>query len=89
MAVNSLVELAPHDEMVQEVMADHVARMRESLLATVKDAQAAGQISSARPAELITGMLMTFMAGLGTTMRGELSNAAAHDLLEAQLEALF
>ena len=88
MAINSLVELAPHDAKVQKIMADHIERMRGSLEETVADAQAAGQIGQDRPAGLITAMLFTFMAGIGTTMRGQLSKPEAHDLLNAQLEAL-
>ena len=88
MAINSLVELAPHDAKVQKIMADHIERMRGSLEETVADAQAAGQIGQDRPAALITAMLFTFMAGIGTTMRGQLSKPEAHDLLNAQLEAL-
>lgn len=88
MAINSLVELAPHDPEVQEIMADHIQRMRSSLEETVAGAQAAGQIGQGRPAELISAMLTTFMAGIGTTMRGQLSKPQAHDLLDAQLDAL-
>ena len=88
MAINSLVELAPHDVKVQEIMGDHAAGMRRSLEKTVADAQAAGQIGRDRPAALVTAMLFTFMAGIGTTMRGYLSKPDAHDLLDAQLEAL-
>ena len=88
MAINSLVELAPHDAKVQEIMADHMQSMRSSLEETVADAQLAGQVGQGRPAELITAMLFTFLAGLGTRMRGHLSKADAHDLLDAQLEAL-
>ncbi len=88
LAINSLVELAPHDAEVRAVMADHSKRMRESLEATVSDAQKAGQIDKRRSPQLIAAMLTTFMAGLGTTMRGQLSKAEAHELFEAQLEAL-
>jgi TetR/AcrR family transcriptional repressor of nem operon len=88
MAINSLVELAPHDAKVQEIMGDHAARMRRSLEEVVADAQTAGQIGQDRPVELVTAILITFMAGIGTLMRGQLSKPAAHDLLDAQLETL-
>lgn len=88
MAINSLVELAPHDAKVQEIMADHMARMRDSVEETVVDAQAAGQIGKDRPAELISAMLTTFMVGIGTAMRGQLGKPQAHVLIDAQLEAL-
>jgi len=88
MAINSLVELAPHDQAVKEIMADHAARMRASLEETVGNAQLAGQIGKERPPELIAAMLMTFMAGIATTLRGHLGKADAHALLDAQIGAL-
>lgn len=88
MAINSLVELAPHDEQVQRIMGDHIARMRGSMKKSLAQAQAAGQIGSERSPELLTSLLMTFMAGLATTMKGPISKAEAHDLLDAQLDVL-
>lgn len=88
MAINSLIELAPHDSEVEKVLEDHIAKMRKSLEDTVSKAQAEGQIRDDRPAELITMMIMTFMAGLATTMKGPISHADAHRLFDAQLEAL-
>ena len=88
MAINSLVELAPHDEKVQRIMGDHVQRMRGSMTKTITQAQSAGQISSQRSPELLTSLLMTFMAGLAATMKGPVSEAEAHQLLDAQLEML-
>jgi len=88
MAVNSLVELAPHDSAVQEIMTDHAGRMRRSLEETIAAAQRAGEIGRERPPELIAALLMTFMAGLATTLRGHLGKAEAHALLDAELQAL-
>lgn len=88
MAVNALVELAPHDDEVREIMLDHVGRMRATLEDAVTRAQAVGEISRDRPARLIAVMLMTFIAGLGTTMKGPISKAQAHKLVDAQIEAL-
>jgi len=88
MAVNALVELAPHDDEVRGIMLDHVRRMRESLEESVVLAQEAGEIGTDRPARLIAVMIMTFIAGLGTTMKGPISKAQAHKLIDAQIEAL-
>jgi TetR/AcrR family transcriptional repressor of nem operon len=88
MAINSLVELAPHDDVVKEIISDHGARMRASFEETIGNAQLAGQINKDRPAELIASMLMTFMAGIASTLRGNLCKADAHKLLDAQIEAL-
>jgi len=88
MAINSLIELAPHDPEVQKVLDEHMGRMRRSLLETVANAQEAGQIRADRRADLITTMIMTFMSGLTTMMKGPISMADAHQLFDAQLDAL-
>jgi TetR/AcrR family transcriptional repressor of nem operon len=88
MAINALVELAPHDAEVKELMVDHIARMRSSIRDTVAQAQASGQMDRSRPPELITAMLLTMLAGIGTTMKGAISKPEAHMLIDAQIDAL-
>ena len=88
MAMNCLAELVPHDPEVRRVMEEHMSHMRASMTKTVSRAQEAGEIGSDRPAEAITLLLMTFMAGLATTMKGPLSNEQAHQLLDMQLESI-
>lgn len=88
MAINSLIELVPGDAKVRNIMIDHQKRMQSSMVRTVVAAQAAGQIGKEKRPELITSLLMTFLAGLVTTMKGPLSNADAHKLLDAQLDVL-
>ena len=88
MAMNSLAELVPHDPEVRQVMEKHMSHMRASMAKTVSRAQAAGEIRSERPAEEITLLLMTFMAGLATTMKGPLNKQQAHKLLDMQLESI-
>ena len=88
LAVNSLVELAPHDPEVQKVLHDHLGQMESSMRQKIAEAQAAGQISKRRSPELITGLLSTFIAGLGANMKGMLSKAEAHELMDEQIKAL-
>ena len=88
MAMNCLAELVPHDPEVRQVMEEHMSHMRASMTKTVSRAQEAGEIGSDRPAEVITLLLMTFMAGLATTMKGPLSKEQAHQLLDMQLESI-
>lgn len=88
LAINSLVELAPHDSEVQAIMEDHVQRMRSDFIEAVALGQKNGQIRSDRPPEQITSLMMTFMLGLGTNLRGHLSKKEAHGLLDAQFEAV-
>jgi TetR/AcrR family transcriptional repressor of nem operon len=88
MAINSLVELAPHDADVERIMNDHVRNMRESMEAALAAAQEAGQIGRERSPEVIAALMMTFMAGLAATMKGQIDKKAAHRLLDAQFGAL-
>ena len=88
MALNSLVELAPHDPDVERMMTEHVANMRESLEGAISAAQDVGEISKDRPAPVTAAMMMTFMAGLAATMKGQIDKDTAHQLLDAQFEAL-
>jgi len=88
MAINSLIELAPHDSEVKAIMLDHIDRMRSSLYAGVTKAQALGQMSKSRPPELVTAMLMTMLAGVGTTIKTGINKTDAHMLVDAQIDAL-
>jgi TetR/AcrR family transcriptional repressor of nem operon len=88
MAINALIELAPHDAEVKQIMLDHIDRMRAMFGRVVGAAQAAGQLSSVRPAPLVTAMLLTMMAGIGTTIKGPINKRQAHTLVDAQIEAL-
>ncbi len=88
MAVNALVELAPHDPDVQTIMVNHMQIMRGSMEDVIRRGQAAGEVRDDRPAEVITSLIMTFMAGLGAQLKGPMTKGQAHDLLDAQLDAL-
>jgi TetR/AcrR family transcriptional repressor of nem operon len=87
LAINSLVELAPHDPEVKTVMDDHMQRMRQSAIDALTLAEEAGQISSSRSPEVLAALMMTFMAGLAARLKAGLSKADAHSLLDTQLEA--
>lgn len=89
LAVNALVELAPHDDEVKKIMGDHMQRMRNILIEAFENAQAAGQVSRDRRPELLTSMVMTFMAGLAATIKSGLGETEAHRLLDAQMDAIF
>jgi len=89
MLMNALSELAPHDPEVQKVLEDHVNQMRRNITKVLAAAQASGEISVERPPEALAGMLMTFVAGLSSTMKGYISREEAHALLDAQMEAIF
>ena len=89
MAINALIELAPHDPDVERILSEHMDLMRGSMIDVVTRAQQAGQIVAARPPKVITMLIMTFMFGLAAQLKGPLSQADAHQLLDAQLAAIF
>ena len=88
MAVNAIVEAAPDDEEIKKIMEEHVQSMRSSIVEVITAGQEAGQITQDRPADVIAGMIMTFVSGLSTTMKGYISPEEAHQLFDAQLEAI-
>lgn len=89
LAVNALVELAPHDAEIKTILGDHMQFMRATIGETIGDAQTAGQVSKDRPPEVLTSMLMTFMAGLAAMMKSGLGKDDARRLLDAQMDAIF
>lgn len=88
LAVNSLIEMVPHDEKIEQIMANHMGLVRSTFGKVVSRAQAAGEIGTERSADVITAIMMTFMAGLATTVKGPLSKSEAHELLDMQLDSL-
>ena len=88
LAINSLVELVPHDPDVRAVMDKHMGQIRDIMTDVVRQAQMAGQISDQRPPELITMLMLTFMSGLATHLKAHYTKQEGHQMLEAQLEAL-
>lgn len=87
MAINSLIEMVPHDTEVQKIMEDHMRRIRSTMEKAVMQAQATGEIAKKRSAEVITALMITFMAGLVASVHGPLDSAEAHELVDLQLAA--
>ena len=88
LAINSLVELVPHDPDVRAVMDKHMGQIQNIITEVVRQAQTAGQVSDQRPPELITMLMLTFMSGLATHLKAHYSKEEGHQMLDAQLEAL-
>jgi TetR/AcrR family transcriptional repressor of nem operon len=89
LAINALVELAPHDDSVKEIMMKHLEYLRATIGQAISEGQEAGQIDKGLPPAVLTGLMMTFMAGLATNLKGALDKDQAHQLLDVQLEAIF
>ena len=88
LAVNSLVELAPHDEAVKGILQDHMSFMLTGIGETIAEGQLAGLISKERPPEVLAAMIATFMMSLAANLRGVLDMERAHQLLDEQLNSL-
>lgn len=88
MAINALIELAPHDPDVKEISMDHIERMRVSLRDLVEKAQANGEFGTSRSPDLIAALILTMMAGIGTTIKAAINKANAHALIDAQIDAV-
>jgi len=89
MALNALAELAPHDAEVREVLRGQVERIRRGVTATVRQAQALGQIARERSPDVVADLLLMFVWGLATSMKGYIDKQHAHALLDEQFRAIF
>lgn len=88
LVMNTISELAPHDDEAKRIVAEHLQQMRRYFIKAVEQGQVSGQIRKGRTPEEITTLMMTFMAGLLTTMKGFVSKDDAHKLLDTQLKAV-
>lgn len=88
MAINALVEMVPHDTEVRAIMRDQLQTMRSTFETSVARAQDAGLVNTERSSDVITWLILTFMAGLAAELKGPLSTAQAHELLDIQLGAV-
>ena len=88
MMINSLVELAPHDQAVRETLLSVVDRRRRLLGDLVEKAQAAGEIRSKLPADRIVRQLMVSLAGMATTLKGFISQEQAVETVDDILTSL-
>ena len=88
MAINSLIELVPNNAEVRALMLAHRKHVRGLLVDKLVEARAAGELVTQRDPDEAVALLMTFVAGLAATMKGPLSKADAHRLLDVQMDAV-
>lgn len=88
LAINTLVENVPHDDQVAQVIAEHMGKAQERVSGHVQAGQAQGLITKDLPAEAITLLLMTFVAGLSAVIKGPVNAEQAHQLGELQLQSV-
>ena len=82
MALNTLVESAPHDPEVMSVLEKAFAMRIKLIGETVARAQAEGDLRTDLPRERLTLMLATFEAGLMAEIKGPLGRKDARALVE-------
>ncbi len=87
MAVNSVVELAGHDEGVKAILTNSFRKHDDFLAAIIAEAQTAGEITDPRDSHLLAIMLMTFMAGLSAMIKGPLERPQAEMMIEEFIAA--
>lgn len=86
--VNSLVELAPHDPAVKEMLQATAQRRMQKMAELVARAQAAGEMRSDCPPEAIAMQLMVTLAGLSATMKGFIDEDQAMQTIDTVLGTL-
>ena len=87
LAVNSMVELAPHDPDVKALLV-HVCTVRLRLLTDLIDkAQRAGEITIEQTPERLATLLMVTLAGVAASVKGFVSTDEASTVIDDLLNA--
>ncbi len=86
--LNSLVELAPHDEAVRTLLEDHLSHMQAMLSRTIAQGQTLGEFRTDIPADDLSLMVLNFLQGLVTRSKGSVSVAALHQQADTLLKVL-
>ncbi len=82
LAVNSMVELAPHDPDVKALL-DHVCTIRLRLFTDLIDrAQRAGEITIEQTPDRLAKLVMVTLAGVAATVKGFISADEASAVIE-------
>ncbi len=87
-AVNTLVELGPHDMSVASVLKQHSALMEKMLAQCIERGQKNGEFRRDKPAAHLAEALFAFVAGMMSFSKVDLSKARFKRLGEFALEIL-
>jgi TetR/AcrR family transcriptional regulator, transcriptional repressor for nem operon len=85
LAVNTLVELGPHDEQARAILEAHFERMRELLMEQIRRGQKVGEFRRDVDAGECARFLMTMVAGLLGSLKGATSKPEACRLAQTTL----
>jgi TetR/AcrR family transcriptional regulator, transcriptional repressor for nem operon len=88
LAVNTLVELGPHDEQARAILEAHFERMRALLMEQIRRGQEAGEFRRDVDAGECARFLMTMVAGLLGSLKGATSKPDARRLAQTTLQLL-
>lgn len=88
LAMNTLVEKAPHDPEIRQVLDSMIKQRTRFILGKVKQAQLDGGLRSDWPAERVTALIQTTFVGLGAMLKGTMSQDQARQIVEDELKLL-
>ncbi len=87
--MNSLVELAPHDDDVRELIADYMSKLEAHLSSLVEKGQRSGQFRTDRTAKELVSYLMFVKAGFLTGSKAGLTSQDPFTVIDVALGVLF
>jgi TetR/AcrR family transcriptional regulator, transcriptional repressor for nem operon len=88
LAVNTLVELGPHDEQARRLLEAHFERVRKLLMEQIRRGQEQGEVRRDVDAGQCAHFLMTMVAGLLGSLKGATSKPEARRLAQTTLHLL-
>jgi TetR/AcrR family transcriptional repressor of nem operon len=88
LAVNTLVELGPHDEQARRILEAHFERVRKLLTEQIRRGQEQGEVRRDVDAGQCAHFLMTMVAGLLGSLKGATSKPEARRLAQTTLHLL-
>ena len=88
MEVNTLVETAPHDEEIQNIMKTKHEKFQKLITVTLERAQKINNRKLTQPIDISVSMLMTMMNGLSTNMKNFMSIDEAKLIVNQQLKLM-
>jgi TetR/AcrR family transcriptional repressor of nem operon len=88
MAVNTIVETAPHDDEIRAVLEKNEEKFQRFMIELLLKAKEEFNYQLKFPPEIIFGMLMTFMCGLSSVIKNMITVEEGYQLLETQLQLL-
>lgn len=88
MAVNTLVETAPHDDEIRAVLEKNEQRFQTYMIGVLETAQSDFGHQLKFPPDVLFGMIMTFMCGLSSVIKNMISVDEGRVLLDTQLQLL-